>query len=240
MSSPKRECLGDLTWREALGVLSLSSGQPSVLRHLLLGVGNCERGAVWECPESRASRLWPDGRLDNAPSAPTWMLSWVNKIEFITLFSAEEDDHTEGVAFLVCDKISKEYWFGVSGGLEEVFDSKVLPEELDTRLSEMQRSYGNGLWKIPVCGRDIDANDLYEFWSGDVLGDYDYNVELFSNVKVYDSGLFPPDHIRRFVMKYANTYVVDGRLGFDEDWSGLFVSVDDFVERAYSDSPNDA
>lgn len=236
MSSPKRECLGDLTWLEALGVLSLSSGQPRVLRHLLLDVGNWQSGAVWACPESRASRLWPDGRLDNAPSAPTWMLSWVNKIEFITLFSVEEGDSIEGVAFLVCDKISKEYWFGVEGGMmQELFDSRVLPEEPDTRLSE-NRTYG--LWKIPVCGRDIEANDIYEFWSVDILGDYE-EIEFFWGAKVYDRGLFPPDHIRRFVMKYAKTYVVDGILGFDEDWSGLFVSVDDFVNRAYSDSPND-
>lgn len=236
MSEPRRECLGDLTWRETLGILSLSSGQPAILRCLLLGVGSWE-GALWACPESRASTLWT-GRVDNAPSAPPWMLSWINKIDFITLFSASELDCIKGVSFLICDRFKKEYWFGVAGGLEEVFP---YAEHPDTQLSEIQPSPGQRLWKIPVCGRAICANDVYAIWSDLLQYSHDNLVwDLLGDCKVYDRDLIPPDHIKRFIMQHANTYIIAEKLGFNLWRDGPFVSVDELVTTFYpaSDSPS--
>lgn len=168
---------------------------------------------------------------------PSWLHSWVDRIHMSILFSCGEGDCIEGVAYVFCDKISKAYWFGVTGGLEEVFDYSP-PSKPDTRLADLPPSYGQRIWRIPTKKQSIDADDVYATWSYLLCYDHPSLVsDLLADCKVYNTNLVPPKHLKRFVTEHAKTYVKDGKLGFDEwEGGGPFVSVDDFVDRAYMNS----
>ncbi|MEI6541433.1 MAG: hypothetical protein WCO86_18190 [Planctomycetota bacterium] len=214
MSDMAKHSLADLTWGEFVLLSALIPRQPEILRRHLQ-----------DREESNIDR-----------PIPSWLHSWVDRIHFSILFSVSEGDSIEGVAYVLWDEISKAYWFGVTGGLEEVFEYSP-PSKPETRLADLPPSYGQRIWRIPTNKQSIDADDVYATWSCLLCYNHDNLVsDLLGNCKVYNTNLVPPEHLKRFVTENAKTYVKGGKLGFDEwgDGSGPFVSVDDFVGRAYT------
>jgi len=166
LSSKKPKSLGKLSEEELL-VLLCHLKCPKVISRIALG-----NSVGWR-------QVYKEHNMSGSP--PEWLTSWAEKIEDAPLFSIDEGDHIEGVAYILSDHSKNEFWLGVAGGLLEVVES---PD----------------LIKIPCSDRKLTASDVFPVWTR--LLSYEHD-DLMSDVfcgsfEVYDKRLLPAKHLRKF------------------------------------------
>jgi len=112
---------------------------------------------------------------------PKWLVEWSDEMKIAPLFSSYEGDHIEGVAYIISDFRSNEYWLGVAGGLLEVVES-------------------HNLIQIKCNGGKLTASDVFPVWTSVLTYEHwDLYNDLFSgDFTIYDKKLLPEKHLIKF------------------------------------------
>lgn len=125
--------------------------------------------------------------LDESAEPPKWLTEWEQKIKVAPLFSIDEGDCIEGVAFVISDLAAGTFWLGVVGGLEEIVDSLELI-------------------KVDTEGTNITAEDIFPVWTRLLSYEHtDLLDDIFvGNFEVYDKNLMPAKHLKKFKLAVKN------------------------------------
>ncbi len=167
----KPDSLGDLS-EDELTVLLFYLERPGIISRIAL-----DNFVGWH-------QIYKKNGIAGSP--PSWLTQWAEKMEVAPLFSIDEGDHSEGVAYIITDFSTNEFWFGVAGGLCEIVDS-------------------HNLVKINCVGGRLTALDVFPVWANLLSYEHDDLMQdIFgADFKVYDKKLLPAKHLLKFKKEVA-------------------------------------